>query len=180
MRPLQILWSNFLGDGPPALAIALDSSKDALLAAPRPPRAPLLEPVASRFVIADGLLKGGFGLLLLVVLPLLGASWLATATAAFLYEGIAKVLSMFPARRLHGRLRPNAWVFAATTTSVMLQLGCVTLARLQQVMGLTPLRATELAAVGLALVTSFALGEVILRVLRPRALPSAQPTLVNT
>jgi P-type Ca2+ transporter type 2C len=178
LTALQILWINFLGDGPPALAIALDSSKDVLLDAPRPPRAPLLEPIATKFVIADGLLKGGWGLLLLVVLPLLGASSPATASAAFLYEGVAKVLSMFPARRLHGKLRPNHWVFAATAVSVGLQLACVLLAPLRRVMGLTELRPLDLAAVGLALVATFALGELILRVLRPDVAP-AEPVLAS-
>ncbi len=166
LTALQILWINFLGDGPPALAIALDSSKDALLAPPRAPRAPLLDPAALKFVIADGLLKGGLGLVLLVVLPWLGTSMLATATAAFLYEGIAKLLSMFPARRLHGSLRPNLWVFGATATSVALQLGCVAFAPLRHVMGLTELRPLDLALVGLALITTLVLGEGILRALR--------------
>jgi Ca2+-transporting ATPase len=97
---LQVLWINFLGDGPPALAIALDSGKNMLLDPPRAPHAPLLDEQATKFVLADGLLKAGVGLLLLVLLPRLGASTVATATAVFLYEGIAKLLSMFPARRL--------------------------------------------------------------------------------
>ncbi|HYP88676.1 MAG TPA: HAD-IC family P-type ATPase, partial [Polyangiaceae bacterium] len=97
---LQILWINFLGDGPPALAIALDRTRDALLDAPRDARAPLLDRTAARFVAADGVLKAGVGLALLVGLPRLGATTSATATAVFLYEGVAKLLSMFPARRL--------------------------------------------------------------------------------
>jgi len=168
LSALQILWINFLGDGPPALAIALDNSRDALLEPPRPARAPLLDAMAMKFVAADGLLKGGLGLGLLVLLPWLGASLLATAAAAFLYEGIAKLLSMFPARRLHGKLRPNPWVFGATAISVGLQLGCVVFAPLRRVLGLAELRPIDFALVGLALVTTLALGEAILRALRPR------------
>jgi len=171
LTALQILWINFLGDGPPALAIALDSSKDVLLDPPRAPRAPLLEPAATRFVVADGLLKGGLGLLLLLVLPRLGASSAATASSAFLYEGVAKLLSMFPARRLHGTLRPNTWVFAATAVSVGLQLSCIAFSPLRRVMGLSALKPLEFSTVGLALLTTFLLGELILRVLRPRAAP---------
>jgi Ca2+-transporting ATPase len=74
LAALQILWINFVGDGPPALAIALDSSRAALLDPPRSPRAPLLGTTALQFIAADGLLKGGFGLGLLVLLPTLGAS----------------------------------------------------------------------------------------------------------
>jgi len=168
LTALQILWINFLGDGPPALAIALDSSQDALLQAPRPPRAPLLDAAALKFVAADGVLKGAMGLGLLFLLPRLGASTLVTAAAAFLYEGIAKLLSMFPARRLHGTLRRNSWVFGATAISVALQLSCLLFAPLRGVMGLAELSVADFALVGLALVTTLVLGEGILRLLRPR------------
>ena len=163
---LQILWINFLGDGPPALAIALDSSRQVLQERPRPPGAPLLGGPATRFIAADGALKGGIGLLLLLLLPALGASTPATATAVFLYEGVAKLLSMFPARRLGGSLRPNAWIAAATALSIALQLGCVVLPPVQRVMGLVALDPLQLAVVGAAMLATFLLGEVILFVLR--------------
>jgi Ca2+-transporting ATPase len=180
LTALQILWINFLGDGPPALAIALDSSQDALLEPPRPSRAPLLGAAALKFVAADGLFKGAMGLGLLVLLPWLGASTLATAAAAFLYEGIAKLLSMFPARRLHGKLRPNVWVFGATAVSIALQLGCVLFAPLRSLMGLAALSSREFALVALALVITLAFGEGILRVLRPRLEPPERVLSTNS
>jgi len=170
---LQILWINFLGDGPPALAIALDSSRQVLRDSPRAPGAPLLDGLATRFIAADGALKGGIGLLLLLLLPALGASTLATATGVFLYEGVAKLLSMFPARRLGGLLRPNAWIAAATALSVALQLACVVLPPVQRVMGLVALAPLQLAVVGAALLATLLLGEAILRLLRR---PSKLPT----
>lgn len=170
---LQVLWINFLGDGPPALAIALDSSKQALLEPPRAPAAPLLDRLATRFVVLDGLLKGGLGLLLLVCLPALGASLVATATAVFLYEGVAKLLSMFPARRLLGPLAPNGWVFAASGVSVALQLACVLIGPLRDAMSLVPLPVHYLGVVAATLLATFVLGEGILRGLRPR--PRAAP-----
>jgi P-type Ca2+ transporter type 2C len=163
---LQILWINFLGDGPPALAIALDSSKQVLKDQPRLPEAPLLDTLATKFVLADGAVKGGIGLLLLLLLPALGASTLTTATGVFLYEGVAKLLSMFPARRLGGSLRPNAWIAAATALSIALQIGCVVLPPVRRVMGLVALAPRQLAVVGAALLVTLLLGEVILRVLR--------------
>jgi len=171
---LQILWINFLGDGPPALAIALDSSKDALNRPPRSPHAPLLDSTAAKFVLADGLVKGGFGLLLLVLLPLLGASLPATATAVFLYEGIAKLLSMFPARRLHGRLNPNRWVLTASAVSVALQLLCVLAPPFRHVLALVELSATELVVVAATLLTTLLAGEVLCFALRERA-PGTAP-----
>ncbi|HKY36813.1 MAG TPA: cation-translocating P-type ATPase C-terminal domain-containing protein, partial [Polyangiaceae bacterium] len=159
-------WINFLGDGPPALALALDSSKSVLLEPPRAPKAPLLEPVAARFVIGDGLVKGGLGLSLLLILPSLGVGTLATATAVFFYEGVAKLLSMFPARRLGGTLRPNRWVLAATVASIALQLACIGLPPLREMMGLTVLGALPLVVVTLALLSTYLLGELLLHVLR--------------
>ncbi len=87
LTALQILWINFLGDGPPALALALDSSQSAMLDRPRSANAALIEPLAARFMIADGLLKGGLGLLLLLLLPKLGASTIATGSAVFSVRG---------------------------------------------------------------------------------------------
>jgi Ca2+-transporting ATPase len=170
---LQVLWINFLGDGPPALAIALDSGKNMLLDPPRAPHAPLLDEQATKFVLADGLLKAGVGLLLLVLLPRLGASTVATATAVFLYEGIAKLLSMFPARRLHRQLNPNPWVIAASALSVGLQVGCVLLAPLRNVMGLVALPLPLLGTVVFALLATLLCGEVLLRMLRGSGRPAA-------
>jgi Ca2+-transporting ATPase len=163
---LQILWINFLGDGPPALAIALDSSRQVLKDPPRPPQAPLLDSLATRFIIADGAVKGGIGLALLLLLPALGASTLATATGVFIYEGVAKLLSMFPARRLGGPLRRNTWIAAATALSIALQLACVVFPPVQRVMGLVALAPHQLAVVGVALLVTLLLGELILRFLR--------------
>lgn len=166
---LQILWINFLGDGPPALAIALDRRKNTLLDPPRAPQAPLLDPAALRFILLDGLVKGGIGLLLLVILPLLGATTAATATAVFVYEGVAKLLSMFPARRLFGGLNPNRWVAAATVVSVALQLSCIVFAPVRELLGLVELPTSLLLSVSTALLLTFVLGEVILRGLRGAA-----------
>jgi Ca2+-transporting ATPase len=163
---LQILWINFLGDGPPALAIALDGYRDALLDPPRAAQSPLLDRSATVFVAADGVLKGGVGLVLLVALPYLGANSATTAATVFLYEGVAKLLSVFPARRLAGRLKPNAWIWAAATTSLGLQLACVLMPPLRDLMGLTRLGLRPLAAVAMALVATLLLGELLQLLLR--------------
>lgn len=170
---LQVLWINFLGDGPPALAIALDSGKHMLLEPPRSPDAPLLDRLTTKFIVCDGLLKGGLGLLLLLCLPALGASTVVTATAVFLYEGVAKLLSMFPARRLLGQLAPNPWVIAAGGVSVALQVACVLSPALREVMGLVALPTPYFGVVILALLSTLGLGELILRGLRGKQLPEA-------
>jgi Ca2+-transporting ATPase len=165
LTALQILWINFLGDGPPALALALDSSKSVMLQPPRPPKAPLLSGLATRFVLGDGLLKGGMGLSLLLLLPALGVSTWVTASAVFCYEGVAKLLSMFPARRFNGDLRPNHWVIAATGTSIALQAACIFVRPLRDLLGLSVLSAVPLLVVVLALLSTYLLGELLLRLL---------------
>lgn len=178
LTALQILWINFLGDGPPALALSLDRSKNALLDPPRSPHQPLLDSVGVKFVLGDGLVKGGLGLLLLVLLPLLGQTLVTTASAAFLYEGIAKLLSMFPARRLRGQLEPNPWVLAATAASVSLQLACVLVPPLRRVMGLMPLSGLDLLVVGALLLATLGLGELLLRAQALRPTPAAPQLLL--
>jgi Ca2+-transporting ATPase len=181
LSALQILWINFLGDGPPALALALDSSKSALLEAPRAPKAPLLPRRSAGFVLGDGLLKGGIGLSLLVVLPGLGLGTAATASAVFLYEGIAKLLSMFPARRFSAELRPNSWIVVATVTSVALQLACIGVPALRELLGLTSLGTLPLAIVAVALLFTFLIGEVLVRLLQSNThTPSNHPVEAGT
>jgi len=177
---LQILWINFLGDGPPALAISLDRSRDALLQAPRPPHAALLDRSAASFVLGDGVLKGALGLVLLWLLPAVGSSLATTASAVFLFEGIAKLLSMFPARRLAGRLNPNRWVWAACALSVALQVACIFVAPLRRLMKLTPLSVAELAVVVGALLTTVALGELVRLALQARARVAPNEALRST
>jgi Ca2+-transporting ATPase len=173
LSALQILWINFLGDGPPALALALDRSKSALLEKPRAPKAPLLSRRSSRFVLGDGLVKGGIGLSLLVLLPQLGLGNAATASAVFFYEGIAKLLSMFPARRLSADLEHNGWILAATVVSVLLQVACISVPPLRELLGLTALGLLPLGVVALALVATYLLGEALLHVLHSGA-PSGE------
>jgi Ca2+-transporting ATPase len=166
LSALQILWINFLGDGPPALALALDRSKSALLERPRAPKAPLLSGVSTRFVIGDGLLKGGVGLSLLVLLPIIGLGSAATASAVFLYEGVAKLLSMFPARRLSAELRHNSWILGAAVASVVLQLACVSVPVLRDLLDLTALGTLPLVVVGAALLATYLLGDLLRYLLR--------------
>jgi hypothetical protein len=119
-------------------------------------------------VLADGLVKGGFGLSLLLLLPALGMSSLVTASAVFLYEGVAKLLSMFPARRLDGHPPRNPWVLVAAGLSVALQGACLALPALRRAMGLEPVGLAALAVVGLALLSTYLLGELLLALLRRR------------
>ena len=91
LTALQVLWINFLGDGPPALALAADRSPSVMQRAPRRGTHRLLDGRTLAFILADGGFKGAVGLALLVLLPRLGASLPATAAGVFLYEAVAKL-----------------------------------------------------------------------------------------
>ncbi|HEY6080807.1 MAG TPA: cation-translocating P-type ATPase [Polyangiaceae bacterium] len=169
LTALQVLWINFLGDGPPALALALDRNSTSLQERPRSPKASLLDAAGTRFVVVDGLVKGALGLSLLLLLPSLGATNLATASAVFIYEGVAKVLSMLPARRLGARPNTNPWVLAAVAASIVLQAACALFEPLRRTLGLGRLSWLELGAVLGALCVTLLAGELVVRVLRTPA-----------
>ncbi len=179
LTALQILWINFLGDGPPALALALDRSKSVMRERPRSPQSARIEPLAARFIAADGLVKGGLGLILLLILPRLGASSVATVSAVFLYEGVAKVTSIFPARRLSGERSHNAWVYGAAGVSMALQLACLAVPWLRESLGLSPLGARQLGTVLVALVTTLVVSELIVRALRGNETPNRKSIVVS-
>jgi Ca2+-transporting ATPase len=61
LTALQLLWINFLGDGPPALALALDRTPDVMRRSPRVTDGSLLDPGSSWFILSTGLMKGLVG-----------------------------------------------------------------------------------------------------------------------
>ncbi len=81
LTALQILWINFLGDGPAALALSVDRNQELLKLAPRRPDTPLLDRRAMKFIALDGISKGAVGLILLVLLPRTGLSLAETASS---------------------------------------------------------------------------------------------------
>ncbi|HWP06448.1 MAG TPA: cation-transporting P-type ATPase, partial [Polyangiaceae bacterium] len=125
LTALQVLWINFLGDGPPALALSADRSPGTMQRPPRPRASPLLDRETLAFVLGDGGFKAVAGLALLVVLPAFGAGVAVTATAVFVYESFAKLLSVYPARRLGPRPGPNAWLHGSVAVGLALVLLCV-------------------------------------------------------
>jgi len=171
LTALQILWINFLGDGPTALALSMDRSDGTMQSPPRPRDRSLLDAKTVRFVLLDGVVKGAVGLGLLLLLPQLESSIAATGTGVFLYELAAKLLSAYPARKLGGRPAANPWLHAAVFVGVGLGLACVSFAPFRMVLGLVPLRPRELFVIGLALAFTWTTGELAAALARrsPRA-----------
>jgi Ca2+-transporting ATPase len=169
LTALQILWINFLGDGPAALALSVDRNQALLERPPRPRDTPLLDRTAVKFILLDGVSKGVAGLALLMVLPRVGLSLAETATCVFVYELAAKLVSAYPARRIATPPRPNAWLHLSVAAGLAFGVACVFWSPLRSLLELTPLGGTGLAAIAISIAVTFASGELIARLLRDSA-----------
>src|SRR6185436_4561252 len=61
LTALQLLWINFIGDGPPALALGMDRTPGQMSRPPRPPKSGLLDLGSARFILVTGVFKGALG-----------------------------------------------------------------------------------------------------------------------
>jgi Ca2+-transporting ATPase len=157
LSAMQVLFINFVGDGPPALALAVDKNPGTMKKPPQPGNAPLLDRASLRFILALGAIQGGIGLALLGLLPRFGLDVLAIQTTVFLYVTSAKVLSVYPARRLVGEAGNNRLLYAATAFGVALAAACVTIRPLRSLLGLSLPTPVGLAAIVIGLLaTAFA------------------------
>ncbi len=149
----QILWVNFLTDGPPALAIGVDRNVDLMHAPPRPPASPLLDPRSLRFVVLAGGLKASLSGALLFALPQLGSTLLATRTCVFLHTTLAQLMLVYPSRRVGGRAQTNLALHASIGIAVALQFATLLLPPLRSALGLVvpDLRESLLVAAAVAL-----------------------------
>jgi Ca2+-transporting ATPase len=168
---VQLLWINIIADGPPALALGMDRNPGTMAQRPRPPSAPLLTRDGVRFVLTTGLLKAGVGILLFFSLPALGFSGGTTQTAVFLYESLAQLAFVYPARRITRASLPNKTLNIIIVASVALQLLTITVPGLRTMLGLVPLDGMVLGLVAVALGVTV-IGEEIWsrRVIRQKAI----------
>ncbi|BDG26250.1 haloacid dehalogenase [Thermus thermophilus] len=127
LTALQVLWINFVTDGPPALALGLDQNPGVLSRPPRPKDSPLLDGSSVRFILLTGSLKAGMTLALLLLLP----RWLdmgAVQSAVFHFMAIGQVFFAYPARRTHITPLPNPYLNGIIVFEILLQLLVGTLA----------------------------------------------------
>ncbi|HEY3497284.1 MAG TPA: cation-transporting P-type ATPase [Polyangiaceae bacterium] len=148
LTAIQVLFINFVGDGAPALALALDRNPGVMLRKPRGLRSPLLDAPAVRFILFAGILQGSVGLGLLLALPEFGFGLAAIQTLVFVYESAAKVLSVYPARRVSGKPAPNRALHAAAALGLGLTAACALVPALRSVLGLTTPSLAGLSIVG--------------------------------
>jgi Ca2+-transporting ATPase len=136
LTAVQLLWINIISNGPPALAIGLDRTPGLMTRGPRPLDAALLGRRALRFVLVTGSAKASLGLGMLVALPMLGFTTLATRTAVFLYETLAQLAYAYPSRQLEERPLGNRVLNAIVVSSAALQPLLVYLPGARRLLGL--------------------------------------------
>jgi Ca2+-transporting ATPase len=171
LTALQVLWINFLGDGPPALALSVDRCPNVMQEPPRPRSAPLLERSTLRFILIDGTFKGAVGLALLWILPNFGLSLSATATSVFLYESIAKLASAYPARKVGAVPVTNRWLHVSIASGILLSLACALVHPLRLTLGLSAIDLGAIRYVLLASLLTALSGEVLARALKAKSVP---------
>ena len=149
----QLLWINVIADGPPALALGVDRNPGVMQRQPRPPSAPLLTPAGLRFIFVSGGIKAVLGLALFFGLPEIGYSGTEAVTAVFLYESLAQLAFVYPARRITTRPVTNRILNRIVIVTIVLQLATVSVPGLRTVLGLAWLdpRAFALVTAALAL-----------------------------
>jgi len=170
LTALQVLWINFLGDGPPALALAVDRSPGVMLQPPRPRESPLLDRRTVAFILLDGCFKAAIGLALLAWLPRVGVSLAVTASTVFLYESVAKLASAYPARRVGAAPVRNLWLHLSVASGLVAGLSCILLAPLRRTLGLTLLNQQAVWFLLGATFLTVVSGELVARALRPSRL----------
>jgi Ca2+-transporting ATPase len=139
LTAVQLLWINIISNGPPALAVGLDRTPGVMRRGPRAREQALLGRRALRFVLVTGSAKAAVGLTLLGLLPVLGTSIGATRTAVFLFETIAQLAYVYPARRLELPPLTNRVLNVIVVLSIALQPLLVTFPGTRQLLALEPI-----------------------------------------
>ena len=160
LTALQILWINFLGDGPPGLALALDRNEGVMT---RPPRTGgrLLDTRSLQFILASGTFKGVLGIATLVVMPLAGFGLAVVQTVIFQAEALGKLLSTYTARGLVTRARRNLVLHFAVLAGVALQIITLAVTPVRELLGLATIRWHALAIVLVLLAIALAVQRVL-------------------
>ncbi|MCS6946153.1 MAG: cation-transporting P-type ATPase, partial [Steroidobacteraceae bacterium] len=161
LTALQLLWINFVADGPPALALAFDRNPHVMQHAPRPADSPLLDGPSLRFVMWTGCLKGLAGVALWLALPLLGFATSVARTVVFVFESIVQLVFAYPARHVGQPAAHNFYLHVIVALSIALQVATVVVPALRQLLGLDVPDATGWFVVATAIVVVWALAEWI-------------------
>ena len=157
---VQLLWINIIADGPPALALGVDRNPGMMSQRPRLPSSPLLSSVDVHFILFAGFLKGGIGIFLFFLLPVMGYSGSSTQTALFLFESLAQLAFVYPSRRIMASTASNRILNIIIIASVILQVLTITVPGLRILLGLVPLDGFSLGLVAVCLLVTIAGAEI--------------------
>jgi len=105
-------------------------------------------------------LKGGIGIFLYFLFPLLGYSGFCTQTALFLFESLAQLAFVYPSRRLTATTISNRVLNIIIVASVALQVLTITVPGLRTMLGLVPLDGLALGIVGISLLLTIVGAEI--------------------
>lgn len=136
LTAVQMLWINIVTDGPPALALGFDRNPDAMRFNPRPPRTPLLDRQAIRFIVSSATVKVFFSGSLLVIAPMIGYTVIATRTVVFMFESVAELIMSYPSRRISAPPARNPLLHVAVFGGIALQLFVIANETLRGLLGL--------------------------------------------
>ncbi len=125
LLPIQILWINFVTDGPPALALGFDSASSHLMQTQPRKRLSLLSRDSLRFIISGGVI---ISLICLLIFYFVFTSMgLQTSRAVtFTVMVVLQMFLPFVMRRHHGVLS-NKKLFASVAVILAIQLLIITL-----------------------------------------------------
>jgi Ca2+-transporting ATPase len=167
MLPLtaaQILWINLLTDGLPALALAFDRTPGVMQQQPRPADSPLLDTASVRFVVGVGTLKALLALGLLGLVPTFGYSLEVTRAVAFHFMAVGQLFLTYPSRHTWMRPLANPYLHAAVVGGVAIQFAAASLPAVSNLLGNAAIPVELWAVVFAGAFVSWALSEVIARI----------------
>lgn len=120
LLPIQILWINFVTDGPPALALGFDNASSHLMGTPPRKNQTLLDKESLRFIISGGIVIAI--LCLLVFYFTFETLGLATSRAlTFTVMVILQMILPFVIRRHHG-IFSNLRLFVSVAAVILIQI----------------------------------------------------------
>ncbi len=124
LLPIQILWINFVTDGPPALALGFDNASANLMQTPPRRNLSLLSKDSLRFIISGGVIISAVCLIVFYLsLPAFGLQ--TSRAATFTLMVVLQMILPFIMRRHHGILS-NKRLFASALIIILIQLFILT------------------------------------------------------
>jgi Ca2+-transporting ATPase len=176
LHPMQLLWLNLVTDVLPGLALGLEPAEpDVLEGPPHDPRAPILSVGDFRRLLLEGGVLGAATMIAFLTTGGAGGALhagpaprpTAASTVAFHGLSLAQLAHAIACRsETHGvieefRRPPNPKLFVALAACTAMQIGAQALPFARRHIGLAPLRAPDLAAIGAVVVGSAAANEAI-------------------